>query len=215
MLNRPAASAAPVEPPATSACARSSATARAAWTIEASGVERTALTGSGALAIETGASTTSTPSATSPIARRGRTAPAHALRRQRWRRRRRPRPDRGPRRWRRPRQCTDDGASGRDRDRGRGARARRPHGPPYVPHAGHTRCGRRGLWHCGQAVERRRAQLVLRAALVACASATASAWGRPCGRRRVADRWLGAGGRVPRRRSISAAAVRLIDYRRC
>ena len=61
MLNVPAASAAPVPPAHTSACARPSATARAACTIEASGVARAALTGSAALAIETGASTTSTP----------------------------------------------------------------------------------------------------------------------------------------------------------
>jgi hypothetical protein len=67
MLNSPAASADPVEPPDTSACARPSATALAAWTIEASGVERTANAGSAALAIDTGASTTSTPSATGPI----------------------------------------------------------------------------------------------------------------------------------------------------
>ncbi len=59
-LNSPAASAEPVEPPETRACARPSATARAAWTIEASGVERTANAGSAALAIEIGASTTST-----------------------------------------------------------------------------------------------------------------------------------------------------------
>src|SRR5438067_1023334 len=39
-LNRAAASAEPVEPPDTSACARPSATARAAWTIEASGGAR-------------------------------------------------------------------------------------------------------------------------------------------------------------------------------
>jgi hypothetical protein len=42
---RPAASAAPVEPPETSASARPSATARTAWTIEASGSPRTARTG--------------------------------------------------------------------------------------------------------------------------------------------------------------------------
>ena len=46
-------------PPAhTSACALPSATARAACTIEASGVARAALTGSALFAIETGASTT-------------------------------------------------------------------------------------------------------------------------------------------------------------
>ena len=61
MLNRPAASAAPVPPAQTSACARPSATARAACTIEASGLARTALAGSALLAIETGASTISTP----------------------------------------------------------------------------------------------------------------------------------------------------------
>src|SRR4051794_41010069 len=67
MLNRPAASAAPVVPPATNASQSPAATALAACTIDASGVWRTALTGSGALAIDTGASTTSMPSATSPI----------------------------------------------------------------------------------------------------------------------------------------------------
>jgi hypothetical protein len=61
--NSPAASAAPVEPPETSASARPSATARTAWTIEDSGVERTARAGSAAFAIETGASTTATPGA--------------------------------------------------------------------------------------------------------------------------------------------------------
>src|SRR6185312_12731984 len=71
MLNRPAASAEPVEPPDTSAWAWPAATALAAWTIEASGVERTAKAGSAALAIETGASTTSTPSATDPISPAG------------------------------------------------------------------------------------------------------------------------------------------------
>src|SRR5438270_66234 len=70
-LNSPAASADPVEPPETSACARPSATARAAWTIEASGVERAASAGSAALAIDTGASTTSTPSGTAPISAAG------------------------------------------------------------------------------------------------------------------------------------------------
>ena len=66
MLNEPAASAAPVPPAHTSACALPSATARAACTIEASGVVRAALTGSGLLAIETGASTISTPPCSSP-----------------------------------------------------------------------------------------------------------------------------------------------------
>ena len=70
-LNRPAASAEPVEPPETSAWARPSATALAAWTIDASGVERTANAGSAALAIETGASITSTPAGTAPISAAG------------------------------------------------------------------------------------------------------------------------------------------------
>src|SRR5271169_2267479 len=65
-LNDPAARAAPVPPAHTSACALPSATARAACTIEASLVVRAALTGSGLLAIDTGASTTSTPAGTSP-----------------------------------------------------------------------------------------------------------------------------------------------------
>ena len=70
-LNRPAARAEPVEPPETSACALPSATARAAWTIEASGVERTANAGSAAFAIETGASTISTPGPTDRISAAG------------------------------------------------------------------------------------------------------------------------------------------------
>src|SRR2546427_6333231 len=59
-LNRDAASAAPVPPAHTSACALPAATALAACTIEACGCARTAPAGSGLLAIETGASTTST-----------------------------------------------------------------------------------------------------------------------------------------------------------
>ena len=66
MLNSEAASAAPVEPPATSASARPPATAATACTIEESGLRRTARAGSAALAIETGASTISTPSAAAP-----------------------------------------------------------------------------------------------------------------------------------------------------
>ena len=71
MLNSPAASAEPVEPPETRAWAWPAATALAAWTIEASGVERTAKAGSAALAIDTGASMTSTPSGTGPISSAG------------------------------------------------------------------------------------------------------------------------------------------------
>src|ERR1700712_3225346 len=70
-LNKPAASAGPVEPPDTSAWASPRATALAARTIEASGVERTACAGSDALAIETGASITVTPGPTSPISSAG------------------------------------------------------------------------------------------------------------------------------------------------
>ena len=66
MLKIPAASAAPVPPAHTSASARPSATARAALTIEASGVVRAAFTGSGAFAIETGESSTSTPAGSAP-----------------------------------------------------------------------------------------------------------------------------------------------------
>src|SRR5438552_8349382 len=58
-LNRDAASAAPVPPAHTSACARPAATAFAACTIEACGWALTAPAGSGLLAIEMGASTTS------------------------------------------------------------------------------------------------------------------------------------------------------------
>src|SRR5438874_10190612 len=61
MLNSPAASAAPVPPAHTSACAGPSAIARAACTIDACGVRRAALAGSAALAIEIEASTTSIP----------------------------------------------------------------------------------------------------------------------------------------------------------
>src|SRR6185437_6142435 len=54
-------------PPAqTNACARPSATAFVARTIEASRVVRAAATGSAVLAIEIGASTTSTPGAGAP-----------------------------------------------------------------------------------------------------------------------------------------------------
>src|SRR5579859_3944661 len=70
-LNSAAARAEPVEPPDTSAWARPSATARAACTIDASGVERTAKAGSTALAIETGASITSTPAGIAPISAAG------------------------------------------------------------------------------------------------------------------------------------------------
>src|SRR5579872_3420057 len=65
-LKIPAASAAPVPPAQTSACALPVATARAACTIEAEGVLRAAITGSAAFAIETGASTSSTPAGSSP-----------------------------------------------------------------------------------------------------------------------------------------------------
>ena len=53
-LNSPAANAAPVPPAQTSACARPSPRARAACTIEACGVDRTARAGSGLLATDTG-----------------------------------------------------------------------------------------------------------------------------------------------------------------
>src|SRR5207248_779521 len=89
MLNTPAATAAPVAPPHTRASASPAPTARAARTIDASGVERTAATGSGALAIETGASTTRTPSGTSPSSAAG--PPAAAWGRP-WRRQRLPDP---------------------------------------------------------------------------------------------------------------------------
>src|SRR5271167_4625567 len=71
MLNKPAASAAPVPPAHTNACARPCATARAAWTIEASGFARAALAGSGLLAIDSGASTTCTLAAGSPSSAAG------------------------------------------------------------------------------------------------------------------------------------------------
>src|ERR1700689_114171 len=60
-LNNPAATAAPVPPAHTNACALPSATARAACTIEDCGVLLAACTGSALLAIDTGAFTTSTP----------------------------------------------------------------------------------------------------------------------------------------------------------
>ena len=66
MLNSPAASAAPVPPAHTSAWARPAATALAAWTIDASGVDRAARTGSALFAIDTGASMTSTSGGISP-----------------------------------------------------------------------------------------------------------------------------------------------------
>src|SRR5438270_1083187 len=71
MLKVPAASAAPVPPAHTSACAVPCATARAACTIDASGVARTALAGSRLFAIETGASTTCTPGGSSPSSAAG------------------------------------------------------------------------------------------------------------------------------------------------
>src|SRR5438067_6178593 len=70
-LKRDAASAAPVPPAHTSACARPSATAFAACTIEACGWALTAPAGSGLLAIETGASTTSTREDGAPSASAG------------------------------------------------------------------------------------------------------------------------------------------------
>src|SRR6185312_3485198 len=71
MLKVPAARAAPVPPAQTSACALPSATALVASTIDASRVVRAAATGSAALAIETGASTTSTPAGGSPSSAAG------------------------------------------------------------------------------------------------------------------------------------------------
>ena len=71
MLNEPAASAAPVPPAHTSACALPSATALAACMIEASGFARAALAGSELLAIDAGASTTSTSAGSSPSSREG------------------------------------------------------------------------------------------------------------------------------------------------
>ena len=58
--NSEAASAAPVEPPLTSASASPEATAATARTIDASGLRRTARAGSGSLAIDSGASMTVT-----------------------------------------------------------------------------------------------------------------------------------------------------------
>jgi hypothetical protein len=66
-----AASAVPVEPPETSASARPAATASTACTIDACGLPRTARAGSAALAIESGASTISTPSAAGPSSAAG------------------------------------------------------------------------------------------------------------------------------------------------
>src|SRR4051812_45377137 len=70
-VNSDAASAAPVEPPETSASASPAATAATARTIEESGLPRTARAGSGALAIDSGASATDTPSGTAPISAAG------------------------------------------------------------------------------------------------------------------------------------------------
>src|SRR5580704_18108113 len=71
MLSVPAASAAPVPPAHTSACALPSATALAALTIDASGVALAAAAGSALFAIDTGASTTSTSAGSSPSSSRG------------------------------------------------------------------------------------------------------------------------------------------------
>ncbi len=162
MLNSPAASAAPVPPAQTSACARPSATARAACTIEASGVARAARAGSPLLAIETGASISSTPSGSSagaiPSSETGpnsntrapcsaaSTAPAAT--------------SAGPRSAPFASTATTTGTAAltasppRHRRRysswwcssGCVATISRP---AYVPHTGHTRCGRRGLWQRG------------------------------------------------------------------
>ena len=69
--NVDAASAAPVEPPETSASASPATIAATACTIEASFSRRTARAGSGSLAIDTGASTTRTCSGTGPISPAG------------------------------------------------------------------------------------------------------------------------------------------------
>src|SRR4051794_32571789 len=70
-VNSDAANAAPVDPPETSASASPAATAATARTIEESGLPRTARAGSGALAIDSGASATDTPSGTAPISAAG------------------------------------------------------------------------------------------------------------------------------------------------
>ncbi len=164
MLNRPAASAAPVPPAHTSACARPSATARAACTIEASGCARAARAGSGLLAIDTGASMTSTPAGCS-LDLRGGAEQQHA----------RP-PLRRERRARRDLCRSEVGAVGVDRDDHRlTRRGRAP--PPRV----FDRCGdlaaRVGAAHRAHPVraaravaarahaQRGRRDLVLRAAL--------------------------------------------------
>ena len=66
-----AASVGPVLPAETRASARPSFTERAAWTIEASGFERTAWAGSSCPPIVSGASTTSTPPPLSPSSAAG------------------------------------------------------------------------------------------------------------------------------------------------
>ncbi len=67
MLRVAAASVGPVVPAETRPSARPSPTARAAWTIEASGRERTALTGSSPPSIRSGASTMCTRAPGSPM----------------------------------------------------------------------------------------------------------------------------------------------------
>ena len=71
MLNSAAASAAPVEPPETSASASPLATACAARTIEDSGCARAAAAGLGSLAIDSGASITSIPGPAAPSSAAG------------------------------------------------------------------------------------------------------------------------------------------------
>ncbi len=165
-LNRPAASAAPVPPAHTSACARPSPTAFAACTIDASGVARTALTGSALLATDTGASTNSTPSGTGPISRAGpnrstrtpcsaaRAAPAATSagprsapfastattirsRAASWSSR--------PAAWGADSPLTDYSWSWSCSCACWATTSR----PAYVPHTGHTRWGLRGLWQRG------------------------------------------------------------------
>ena len=189
ILNSEAASAVPVEPPATSASARPSATAATAWTIEASGLARTARAGSSALAIETGASISSTPSATGPICAAG---PKSSTRVPRSAARAAPRAtSAGPRSAPFASTATATGSVMR------GALVvvvvlvvlQRDHLAALVGPAVRAHTVREaGLVALRALVQRRRGDLVLGRAAGSCERATASAWGRPWATGRVAER---------------------------
>src|SRR4051794_28519749 len=151
---------APVGPALTSAAERPSATSAAARTTEAPGRDRTAATGSSEFVISSSAATSSTPSRfrtsarvsgspntrslmPSAVAAR---APANTD----WVPRSAPRPSRAT--------VTAKRYSSVPAADSRGAASAISCSitsrPAYVPQTGHTRCGKRGLWHRGHALSR-------------------------------------------------------------